>query len=41
VALGARGVPFTVLGNRLGISGTAGIRQYTDAIDQAWELVNA
>ncbi|WP_416981481.1 DsbA family oxidoreductase [Streptomyces sp. T028] len=40
VALGARGVPFTVLGNRLGIPGTAGIRQYTDAIDQAWELVN-
>lgn len=40
LALGARGVPFTVLGNRLGIPGTAGIRQYTGAIDQAWELIN-
>jgi predicted DsbA family dithiol-disulfide isomerase len=38
--LGARGVPFTVLGNRLGIPGAASVRQYQDAIDQAWEQVN-
>jgi predicted DsbA family dithiol-disulfide isomerase len=40
VSLGARGVPFTVLGNRLGIPGAASVRQYQDAIDQAWEQVN-
>ncbi|MPY60940.1 DsbA family oxidoreductase [Streptomyces spongiae] len=40
VTLGARGVPFTVLGERLGIPGTASARQYTDAINQAWEQIN-
>lgn len=40
IALGARGVPFTVLGNRLGIPGAASVGQYTAAIDQAWEQVN-
>lgn len=40
VALGARGVPFTVLGNRFAIPGTVGIRQYADAIDQAWQQIN-
>ena len=40
VALGARGVPFTVLGARLGIPGAVSVSQYTAAIDQAWEQVN-
>ena len=40
VNLGARGVPFTVLGNRLGIPGAASVGQYQDAIDQAWEQVS-
>jgi predicted DsbA family dithiol-disulfide isomerase len=40
VNLGARGVPFTVLGNRLGIPGAASVGQYQDAINQAWEQVN-
>ncbi|MGW0948896.1 DsbA family oxidoreductase [Streptomyces sp. NPDC002623] len=40
VALGARGVPFTVLGRRLGIPGTASTPQYAAAIDQAWEQIN-
>ncbi|MFC8427969.1 DsbA family protein [Streptomyces sp. NPDC057253] len=39
-ALGARGVPFTVLGNRFALSGTTSIAQYTDAIEQAWEHVH-
>lgn len=39
--LGARGVPFTVLGNRLGIPGAASISQYAAAIDQAWERIDA
>lgn len=38
--LGARGVPFTVLGERLGIPGAVGVSQYADAIDQAWEQVH-
>jgi len=40
VNLGARGVPFTVLGNRLGIPGAASLGQYQDAINQAWEQAN-
>lgn len=40
VALGARGVPFTVLGAHLGIPGAVSVSQYADAIDQAWEHVN-
>lgn len=35
VALGASGVPFTVLGNRLGIPGAVGVDQYAAAIDKA------
>ncbi|MFC3996113.1 DsbA family protein [Nocardiopsis sediminis] len=38
--LGARGVPFTVLGERLGIPGAVSTDQYADAIDQAWEQVH-
>lgn len=41
VQLGARGVPFTVMGWRLGIPGMVSVDQYTAAIDQAWDLVNA
>lgn len=37
--LGARGVPFTVLGMRLGIPGAVSAGQYAAAIDQAWEQV--
>jgi len=40
VAMGARGVPFTVLGERLGIPGAVSISQYADAINQAWEQVH-
>ncbi|MFI9836259.1 DsbA family protein [Nonomuraea sp. NPDC051941] len=40
VTLGARGVPFTVLGQRLGIPGAVSIGQYASAIDQAWEQVH-
>jgi predicted DsbA family dithiol-disulfide isomerase len=40
VNLGARGVPFTVLGNRVGIPGAASVGQYQAAIDQVWEQVN-
>ena len=39
-ALGARGVPFTVLGARLGIPGAVSVSQYASAIDQAWEHIN-
>jgi predicted DsbA family dithiol-disulfide isomerase len=38
--LGARGVPFTVLGMRLGIPGAVSVDQYASAIDQAWEQIN-
>ena len=38
--LGARGVPFTVLGGRIGIPGAVGVGQYADAINQAWEQLN-
>lgn len=37
VSLGARGVPFTVLGERFGIPGAATVDQYARAIDQAWQ----
>ena len=40
LALGARGVPFTVLGERLGIPGAVSVEQYAGAIDQAWERAN-
>jgi len=40
VRMGARGVPFTVLGERLGIPGAVSTSQYADAINQAWEQVN-
>jgi predicted DsbA family dithiol-disulfide isomerase len=41
VAMGARGVPFTVLGQRLGSPGAVSVRQYAAAINKAWEQVNA
>lgn len=40
VRLGARGVPFTVLGMRPGIPGAVSASQYADAIDRAWEQVH-
>ena len=40
VRLGARGVPFTVLGERLGIPGAVGADQFLAAIDQAWEQIS-
>jgi len=40
VKLGASGVPFTVLGNRLGIPGAVSVGQYQDAISRAWEQIN-
>ena len=40
VNLGARGVPFTVLGNRVGIPGAASVGQYQAAINRVWEQVN-
>jgi predicted DsbA family dithiol-disulfide isomerase len=40
VSLGARGVPFTVLGERLGIPGAVSVSQYAQAINQAWQQVN-
>jgi predicted DsbA family dithiol-disulfide isomerase len=41
IRLGARGVPFTVLGGRLGIPGAVSVEQYAAAIDQAWEKTHA
>jgi predicted DsbA family dithiol-disulfide isomerase len=40
IQLGARGVPFTVLGMRLGIPGAVSTSQYAAAIDQAWEQIH-
>ncbi|MFI9832876.1 DsbA family protein [Streptomyces sp. NPDC051913] len=40
VGLGARGVPFTVLGNSFAVSGTTSLAQYTDAIDRAWDHIH-
>lgn len=40
VRMGARGVPFTVLGERLGIPGAVSVSQYADAISEAWVRVN-
>ena len=37
IRLGARGVPFTVLGGRLGVPGAVTVEQYASAIEQAWE----
>lgn len=39
--LGATGVPFTVLGRRLGVPGSVSTEQFAAAIEQAWELVRA
>lgn len=39
--LGARGVPFTVLGGQLAIAGAASPDTYRDAIEQAWAVVSA
>jgi predicted DsbA family dithiol-disulfide isomerase len=41
IQLGARGVPFTVLGGRLGIPGAVSVEQYSAAIEQAWEKTHA
>src|SRR5690606_13632025 len=38
--LGARGVPFTVLANRVGIPGATSVEQYAQVIGQVWEQVN-
>ena len=38
--LGARGVPFTVLGQRLRIPGAVSAAQYDHAIEQAWEQIH-
>jgi predicted DsbA family dithiol-disulfide isomerase len=38
--MGARGVPFTVLGERLGIPGAVSVSQYADAISEAWDRVD-
>ncbi|WP_007515603.1 MULTISPECIES: DsbA family oxidoreductase [Pseudofrankia] len=40
VRLGARGVPVTVLGERLGIPGAVSVSQYASAIDRAWEQIH-
>lgn len=37
IRLGARGVPFTVLANRIGIPGATTTEQYARAIAQVWE----
>jgi predicted DsbA family dithiol-disulfide isomerase len=41
ISLGARGVPFTVLGGRLGIPGAVSTKQYAAAIKLAWAQVIA
>jgi predicted DsbA family dithiol-disulfide isomerase len=38
--LGATGVPFTVLGGRLGVPGAVSADQFGAAISQAWEQIN-
>jgi predicted DsbA family dithiol-disulfide isomerase len=40
VRMGANGVPFTVLGERLGVPGAVSSQQYGAAIEQAWEQAN-
>lgn len=40
VQLGARGVPFTVLGNRIAIPGATSVEQYVRAIDHVWALIH-
>jgi predicted DsbA family dithiol-disulfide isomerase len=40
VRLGARGVPFTVLGDRLGIPGAVEADQFLSAINQAWAQID-
>lgn len=39
--LGAQGVPFTVLGDRIGIPGAVSVEQFGEAIAQAWAQVDA
>jgi predicted DsbA family dithiol-disulfide isomerase len=41
VRLGARGVPFTVIGNRLAIPGAVTVADFLKAIAQAWQPANA
>lgn len=36
MAMGATGVPFTLLDNRLGLSGAAGVEKYGEALRRAW-----
>lgn len=38
--LGANGVPFTVLGRRVGVPGSVSTEQFAAAIEQAWEHVS-
>ncbi|MFJ9590794.1 DsbA family oxidoreductase [Streptomyces acidicola] len=40
VNMGANGVPFTVLGQRLGVPGAVSAEQYGAAIRKAWEQAN-
>lgn len=40
IELGARGVPFTVLGERFGIPGAISTEQYGFAIDEVWDRLN-
>lgn len=39
VRLGARGVPFTVLGQRIGIPGAVSTSQFAELINRAWDEV--
>jgi predicted DsbA family dithiol-disulfide isomerase len=41
VRLGARGVPFTVIGNRLAIPGAVTVADFLKAIAQVWQPANA
>jgi len=40
VQMGANGVPFTVLGQLLGVPGAVSAEQYGAAINEAWERIN-
>lgn len=41
LALGAQGIPFTVLGNRFGIPGAATVEGYQQAINSTWKALAA
>jgi glycosyl transferase family 4 len=41
ISFGAAGVPFTVVGQRLGIRGAVNTKDYVAAIRQGWEKVNS